>query len=288
MFRTSVVGLAILTLLALFTAGGVGLSRQQQATCDLTLLLPGSEEPPGYAPERVPKLTINGKDEPVKWGQAKTLTVKVPVEEGKETIKIVYSYWPYMYSNTIRTKEAKLEKGKAVRVDFNVMDVKHPDLIKPIYYPTPAPVGEEMCKMANVGKNDVVYDIGCGDGRLVIIAVKQFGAKKGVGIDIDPALVKLCNENAKKAGVSDKVQFRNEDALKIKDLSDATVVLLYVGEDFGKALEPVLRMTLKPGARIVSHRFPLGDWEPDTRKEITARADEGHDEQYELLLWKVK
>jgi len=251
-------------------------------------VLPGSEEPPNYAPERIPKLTVDGKNEAVKWGPAQDITVKVPVVAGKETIKIVYSYWPYMYSNTIRTKEIKLEAGKTIKVDFNIADAKHPDLIKPIYYPTPAPVGQEMCKMAKVGKDDIVYDIGCGDGRLVIIAVKEFGAKKGVGIDIDPSLIKLCNENAKKGGVSDKVQFRNEDALKIKDLSDATVVLLYVGEDFGKALEPVLRKTLKSGARIVSHCFPLGDWEPDTRKGITARADEGYDEQYELLMWKVK
>jgi cyclopropane fatty-acyl-phospholipid synthase-like methyltransferase len=252
----------------------------------LNLRLPASPEPYSNHPERVPKLTVNGKDEPVKWGDAKDLAVTVDAGEAGKTISIVYSFWPYGYSNTIRKREVKLEKDKEIVVDFHKESPT--DLIKPIYFPTPVAVVDEMCKMAKVGKNDVVYDIGCGDGRMVIAGVKKFGAKRGVGVDIDAELVKLCNKNAKEAGVADKVEFRNEDALKMKDLSDATVVLLYVGEDFGKVLEPVLRKTLKSGARVVSHRFPLGDWQPDVDKTITAKNNYDDDEEYVLKMWTIK
>jgi hypothetical protein len=254
----------------------------------LVLQLPSSTQPPQHASDRVPKLTINGKDEPVKWGDAKELTVKVPPPESKDDITIVYSFWPKSYSNTIRTKVAKFEKGARIKVDFNIEDEGRPDSIKPIYFPTPESVVDEMCRMAQVGKDDVVCDIGCGDGRLVIGGVKRFGAKRGIGVEINPELIVACKENAVKAGVSDKVEFRNEDALKMKDLPEATVVLLYVGEDFGKVLGPVLRKTLKPGARVVSHRFPLGDWEPDVEKTITAKNNYEQDEEYILKLWTIK
>src|SRR5205085_12252272 len=103
----------------------------------------------------------------------------------------------YTYSNTIRTKEVKFENGKTIKVDFHVEDKGRPDLIKPIFYPTPVAVVDEMCKLGKVGPKDIVYDIGCGDGRMVIAGVKKFGAKKGVGVDIDPDLIKLCNQKAK-------------------------------------------------------------------------------------------
>jgi hypothetical protein len=258
------------------------------ADIPLTLRLPGSLEPHPQNAHRVPTLTVNGKDEPVKTGQDREVTVTVGEKLDGKNITIVYSFWPYYYSNTIRTKEVKVEKGKEIVVDFHKEDPAHPDLIKPIYYPTPHAVVDEMCKMAKVAKNDVVYDIGCGDGRVVIGAVKRFGAKKGVGVEIDPDLIKECNKNAASAGVSERVEFRNENALLMKDLSDATVVLLYVGEDFGAKLEPVLRKTLKPGARVVSHRFPLGEWQPDSEAEITAKNNDGGDEKYILKLWTIK
>jgi protein-L-isoaspartate O-methyltransferase len=255
---------------------------------NLIVILPESVPPPEHSPERVTKLTINGKDEPIKVGSDRKMQLKVAPIKGKETITAVYDYWPSSYSNTIRTKVIKLEKGKKVEVDFNKEDPDHPDRIKPIYFPTPPQVVDEMCKMASVGKGDVVYDIGCGDGRLVITSVKKFGAKKGVGVDINAELIKVCNENAAKDGVADKVEFRNEDALTIKDLSDATVVLLYVGEDFGKKLEPVLRKTLKPGARVVSHRFPLGDWAPTKEQTIKAKNNSNEERDYVLKLWKIE
>src|SRR5205807_2051933 len=129
---------------------------------------------------------------------------------------------------------------------------------------------------------DVVYDLGCGDGRMVITAVKKFHAKRGVGVDLDPERITESKENAAKAKVSDKVEFRVGDVLKIKDLSDATVVLLYMGDDIDLRLRPILKATLKPGSRIVSHRFKMGDWKPE--RSITIN-EEGED--YHVHLWRI-
>src|SRR5260370_30839770 len=172
------------------------LAKKTPSDTDLILKLPASVAAPSHAPERATKLTINGVDEPVAAGEAKEPTINVDAADVGKTIKIVYSYWPYGYSNTIRTKEVKLESGKKIRVDFNIEDAAHPDLIKPIYVPTREEVVDEMCKVAKIGKDDVVYDIGCGDGRLVIASVKKYGAKRRVGIGIDPELVKLCQKKS--------------------------------------------------------------------------------------------
>ncbi len=137
--------------------------------------------------------------------------------------------------------------------------------------------------MAKVGKEDVVYDLGCGDGVMVLTAVKKFGAKKGVGIDLNPELVKKCKAAAKKEGVEDKVTFRVGDVLKVNDLPDATVVLLYMGDDINARLKPLLQKNLKPGSRVVSHRFMMGDdWKPD-RSEFPKSI-----EPYGIHLWTIK
>jgi SAM-dependent methyltransferase len=128
------------------------------------------------------------------------------------------------------------------------------------YVPTPNNVVEAMLRLANVGKNDVVYDLGCGDGRIVITAALKYGAR-GVGVDIDPRRIKESNENARKAGVTDRVKFLQQDLFKI-NLSEATVVTLYLLPEMNLRLRPKLLRELKPGARIVSHAFDLGDWKP--------------------------
>jgi cyclopropane fatty-acyl-phospholipid synthase-like methyltransferase len=143
--------------------------------------------------------------------------------------------------------------------------------------------------MAKVGKDDVVYDLGCGDGRMVTMAVKNFGAKRGVGIDLDPEMVKQCKENAKKHGVADKVEFRVGDVLKVEDLSEANVVLLYMGDDINQRLKPILQKTLKPGSRVVSHRFLMGDdWPPDRSEHAKATMGEDAGYEHDIHLWTIK
>lgn len=130
-----------------------------------------------------------------------------------------------------------------------------------VYVPTRQPVVDAMLKLAKVGKNDVVYDLGCGDGRIVITAAETHGAR-GVGIDIDPERIKEANENAKEAGVTDKVKFIQANLFE-SDVSEATVVTLYLLNSLNMKLRPILLEQLKPGTRIVSHAFNMGDWEPD-------------------------
>lgn len=129
------------------------------------------------------------------------------------------------------------------------------------YVPTPQEVVDRMLALAQVSKGDVVYDLGCGDGRIPITAAKRFGAR-GVGVDIDPQRIAEANANAKKEGVADRVTFRLEDALTT-DVSDATVVTLYLLSASNLKLRPLLTRQLKPGARIVSHAFSMGDWQAD-------------------------
>jgi len=134
------------------------------------------------------------------------------------------------------------------------------------YVPTPQNVVDEMLRLANVTKDDVVYDLGCGDGRLVITAVQKFGAKRGFGVDIDPERIAESNANAKAAGVTDRVTFAVQDLFQT-DLKDATVVTLYLLPEVNLRLRPKLWSELRPGSRVVSHSFNMGDWEP--QKTVT-------------------
>jgi SAM-dependent methyltransferase len=129
------------------------------------------------------------------------------------------------------------------------------------YVPTPEEVVIEMLNMAQVAQNDIVYDLGCGDGRIVITAAKVFGAR-GVGVDIDPVRIKESNENARKAGVTNRVKFIEQDLFKT-DISEATVVTLYLYPELNLQLRPKLFRELRPGTRIVSHEFDMEDWKPD-------------------------
>ena len=128
------------------------------------------------------------------------------------------------------------------------------------YVPTHEKVVAEMLKVANVGKDDILYDLGSGDGRIVITAAKDFGAR-GVGIDIDPALIREARENAVKAGVADKVKFLQQDLFET-DIREATVVTLYLLPEVNRRLRPKLLSDLKPGTRVVSHNHDMGDWTP--------------------------
>jgi protein-L-isoaspartate O-methyltransferase len=129
------------------------------------------------------------------------------------------------------------------------------------YVPTPSDVVDRMLTLAKVGPRDVVYDLGCGDGRIVIAAAQKFGAR-GVGVEIDANLVNQAEANAKAAGVERRVKFLLQDALTV-DVSDATVVTLYLLSASNVKLRPILTRQLRRGARIVSHSFAMGDWEPE-------------------------
>lgn len=129
------------------------------------------------------------------------------------------------------------------------------------YVPTPPDVVERMLTLARVGAEDVVYDLGSGDGRIVIAAAQKFGAR-GVGVEIDPRLFAEAEANARAAGVQNRVRFLLQDALTV-DLSDATVVTLYLLSASNVKLRPLLTKQLRKGARIVSHSFAIGDWEPE-------------------------
>ena len=118
-----------------------------------------------------------------------------------------------------------------------------------------------MLTLAKVGPGDVVYDLGSGDGRIVIAAAQRFGAR-GVGVDIEPARIAESEENARRAGIERLVTFKLQDALKT-DVSDATVVTLYMLSAINVKLRPILTGRLRPGARVVSHSFAMGDWEPE-------------------------
>jgi uncharacterized protein (TIGR03000 family) len=215
-------------------------------------------------------------------GAKRDVDCKVPA--GKDAVTVVTEWEPNNYTKITRKRKVAIGDGGEVVVDLSKADPKNPDDIVVRFVPTPDDVVEAMCQLAKIGKNDVVYDLGCGDGRMVITAVKKFGARRGVGIDIKEDLVKQCKENAKRAGIEDKVEFRQGDVLKVSDLADATVVMLYMGEDINLRLRPILQKTLKPGARIVSHRFTMGDWEPVKTERIDSAAGYPCD----ILLWEIK
>jgi SAM-dependent methyltransferase len=149
------------------------------------------------------------------------------------------------------------------------------------YVPTPQDVVDRMLTLAGVTANDVVYDLGCGDGRIVVTAARKFGAR-GVGVDIDPERIRESQANAKAAGVEQLVEFRLQSALDV-DVSPATVVTLYLLSASNLRLRPILTKQLRPGARIVSHAFSMGDWAPAQRDEFV----DSRGVTRTLYLWKA-
>lgn len=143
------------------------------------------------------------------------------------------------------------------------------------FVPTPQEVVDKMLELADLDEEDVVYDIGCGDGRIVITAAAKYGAR-GVGIDIVPQRIRESKENAEKAGVEDMVEFILEDAVKV-DLSEATVVTLYLLPESNELLRPKLERELKRGAYVISHNYSMPSWEEKAREVVTVK-DNGESE----------
>ena len=234
------------------------------------------------------EVTIEGKkqDEPADAKDGLRVFTTPDLEPGKTyayTIECVVV--PNNYTRITRTREVSFKAGDVVEVDVRKEDPKTKDKIVVRWVPTPDDIVDKMCEMAKVTKDDVVHDYGCGDAVMLIRAVQKFGAKKGFGNDIDPKMVAVAQDHVKKAGLEAKIKVVQGDILKMteKDCGEATVVLLYIGDDLGAKLSPVLQKALRPGARIVSHRFLLGDWKPKETKEVTG-AD---GEEYTLHLWVV-
>jgi uncharacterized protein (TIGR03000 family) len=151
------------------------------------------------------------------------------------------------------------------------------------YVPTPQAVVDKMLELAKVSKDDVVYDLGCGDGRIVVTAAKKYGAK-GVGVDLNPVRLQESMENVKKNGVEKLVTIKKGDVLKT-DVSGATVVTLYLLPSVNLQLKPILQKTLKPGARVVSHDFDMGDdWPPEQTLDVTDENGLDH----KVYLWTIK
>jgi SAM-dependent methyltransferase len=151
------------------------------------------------------------------------------------------------------------------------------------YLPTTQVAVEAMLKLAGVTANDVVYDLGCGDGRIVVTAAKLYGAR-GVGIDIDPQRIREANENAKKSGVERLVRFEENDLFKA-NIREASVVTLFLLTSVNARLRPKLLQELRPGTRVVSNTFDMGDWKPE--KEFTVdTGDEGYFSR-KLYLWTI-
>jgi SAM-dependent methyltransferase len=151
--------------------------------------------------------------------------------------------------------------------------LRDPDVI---FVPTPQAVVDAMLKMAGVHKGDVVYDLGSGDGRIVVTAAKQYGVK-GIGIDINPQRIAEANANAEQAGVTKLVTFRNEDLFEA-DIHEASVVTLYLLTSLNLKLRPKLWHDLKPGTRVVSQTFDMGDWKPEKEEMV---------EGYNIYLWTI-
>ena len=150
---------------------------------------------------------------------------------------------------------------------------RSPDVI---FVPTPNDVVDKMLEMARVTAKDVVYDLGCGDGRIVITAAQKFGAR-GVGVDIDPQRIREARQNASRGKVADKVRFIEGDLFET-DISEATVVTLYLLTELNLKLRPKLMKDLQPGTRVVSHAFAMGDWKPERTQSVNGST---------VYLWRI-
>jgi uncharacterized protein (TIGR03000 family) len=224
-------------------------------------------------------LVVEGKIVP---GSGRSRTYQTPPLEPGTTYRYTFTamWQPNTYTDITRKKTVTFRAGEPLIVDLTVDDPN--DRARVRYVPTPPDIADEMVKLAGVTRQDVAFEPGCGDARITIAAVKG-GASRGVGIDIDPERVEDSRARVKEAGLADKIEIRLGDALDIKDLSTASVVLLYMGDHFNLLIRPILWRELKVGARVVSHRFLMGDWKPD--KTVTVSSEQGG--EYELHLWTI-
>ena len=242
-------------------------------------------------------LRVNGKEitsENGKSGATRVVDAS-PITDDKDGATDSYcdlqvTWEPNNYTTITRQRRVKVQSGRTYDVDLSEREkTDKPDDIVVIYVPTPDHVVDKLLDLAKVTKNDVVFDLGCGDGRMVCRAIANRGAKRGVGVDIDPDRIRDSRKTAKEYKVADKVEWREGDVLKsIDDLPEASVVMLYMGDDIGARLAPILQQKLKPGSRVVSHRFHLGDWKPDKTITVDDPTRTNELDHVDLHLWVVK
>jgi uncharacterized protein (TIGR03000 family) len=228
-------------------------------------------------PQDDAELLIDGE---LRNGTGLVREVAWPRPAGAPAEVTVAARWrPNNYTVMSRSVRVHLAAGEAAAVDLS-KDAPG-DTAQIRYVATPAHVVAEMIALAGITKNDVVFEPGCGDARLTIAAVKA-GAKRGVGIDLDAERVADSQSKVKEAGLDQRIEIRLGDALAIPDLSEASLVFLYMGDEFNHLIRPILLKQLRVGARIVSHRFTMGDWAPDRTVSLP---DEGGNT--DLHLWTV-
>ena len=224
------------------------------------------------------ELVVNG--ETIRGDGASRTVETAPLAAGPQRYTVTVTWKPNTYTTMTRSKTLELRAGEMVNVDLTVDDPT--DRVRVIYHPTPADVAEAMVDLAAVGPNDVVYEPGCGDARITTAAIRA-GARRGICIDIDPEQAFQSKTNVELAGLANRIDVREGDALDVKDLSDVSVVFLYMGDHFNLLVRPVLWRELKVGSRIVSHRFTMGDWAPD--RTVSVPSAEGG--IFDLHLWTI-
>jgi uncharacterized protein (TIGR03000 family) len=269
---------------AIVLAFGLAASAQEKKAATIKLLIP---ESPVKTSLKVEGKDLEANDKAAREGVR--VLVTPALETGKTyAYKIEATIEPNNYTKIVRTREVTFKAGEEVSVDLRKKDDKIADNVIIRWVPTPKIVVKDMCELAKVGKDDVVMDPGCGDGIMIITAIEDFKAKKAKGIDYDPKKAKETQENVEKAGLKDKISVKEGNALKLgaDDLGDVTVLMLYMGNELNIRIRPLIWEHMKPGTRVVSHRFIMGDWKPDKTIKVTREGDYGI-EDFTLHVWTV-
>jgi uncharacterized protein (TIGR03000 family) len=204
--------------------------------------------------------------------------------------KIEAKIVPNNYTEIFRIRNVVVKAGEELTVDLAKKDGKIKDDVRVRWVPTPESVVRDMCELAKIGKEDIVMDPGCGDAIMIITAVRDYKAMKGKGTDIDQDKVKESQKSVEMAGLKDKIMIQEGNALKLtaEDLGDVTVLMLYMGNELNSRLRPLLWEHMKPGSRIVSHRFIMDDWKPDKTIKVTHEDEfEESVEEFTLHVWSV-
>ncbi|MBX9580251.1 MAG: type II toxin-antitoxin system prevent-host-death family antitoxin [Gemmataceae bacterium] len=243
------------------------------------------DRPPVKDPSgRVLLALLGGREEP--RPAARRLTVLLPDTDPEEdpVYAVGVAWRPNNYTSIARKHRVAVPDGVETVLDLTTSDPEARDEVVVRWAPTPDDVVPRMVELAGVTAGDVVYEPGPGDGRVLMAAVRA-GAATAVGVELDPAMAEEARGRVRDAGLADKIAIVDGDALRDQDYSPATVVFLYMGEEFNALLRPTLEAQLRPGARVVSHRFTFGPgWPPDRTVGVSSR--DGYEDV--LHLWTVK